>query len=139
MALNIAGQTYVPASLVFSDGWVKYASGSLTFDATAIVAADYVQITPGFIPKYIRWHNVTDRICNEWYDGMAAESAINTLATGVQILSVTGTNKGFIVGNGLLTSSASGTIPGVGQFQVSQNATLGAILASKVIRWYALG
>lgn len=139
MALNTAGQTAVPASGVNSDGFPKYAAGSITFDATAITAADYVQVNVGFIPKYICWDNVTDRIKNEWYDGMAAESAINTVAAGTRTLSVTGSNKGFIVGTGALTSSASGTIPGPGQFQISQNATLGAILASKVIRWYCLG
>jgi hypothetical protein len=139
MAINVAGQTPVPANQIFSDGWAKYAQGSITFDATAIVAADYVTINIGFTPKYIRWENVTDRILNEWYDGMAAESAVNTIAVGTRTLSVTGSNKGFIVGNGLLTSSAAGPIPGPGQVQVSQNATLGAILASKVIRWSAFG
>lgn len=139
MALNIAGQTPVPASGVASDGFAKYAAGSITFDATAITAADYVQISVGFIPKMIIWDNVTDRISNVWYDGMAAESAVNTVAAGTRTLSVTGSNKGFIVGTGALTSSASGTIPGPGQFQISQNATLGAILASKVTRWQAWG
>lgn len=139
MALNIAGQTFVPASLIFSDGFPKYAAGSVTFDATAITAADYVQISVGFVPKYICWDNVTDRIKNEWYDGMAVESALNTVAAGTRTLSVTGSNKGFIVGTGALTSSASGVIPTQGQFQISQNATLGAILASKVCRWYCLG
>lgn len=136
MAINTAGQT--PAQTV-SDGVVKYASGSLTFDATAITATDYSQVTCGFIPRKIEWDNVTDRILNVWYDGMAQDSAVNTVAAGTRTLSVTGTNRGFIVGTIGLASANSGVIPLPGQFQVSQNATLGAILASKVIRWQAWG
>ena len=139
MAINVAGQTFVPASLIYSDGWAKYAAGSNTFDATAITAADFVTVNVGFIPKYIVWSNDTDRIMNEWRDGMAVNSAINTVAAGTRTLSVVGSNNGFIVGTGALTSATSGTIPGAGQFQISQNATLGAILASKVCRWQAWG
>ena len=136
MAINAAGQTLAQTT---SDGVVKYASGSVTFDATAITATDYITITCGFIPRYIVWSNDTDRILNEWRDGMAQDSAINTVAAGTRTLSVTGGNRGFIVGTGSLTSANSGTIPLAGQFQVSQNATLGAILASKVCRWQAWG
>lgn len=136
MAINIAGQT--PAQTV-SDGVPKYASGSVTFDATAIVATDYVTVTCGFTPRYIKWDNVTDRTLNEWYDGMAQDSAINTLATGVRTLSLTGTNRGIIVGAIGLALANSNVIPLTGQFQVSQNVTLGAVLASKVVRWQAWG
>jgi len=136
MAINVAGQTLLQT---FSDGIVKYASGSDTFDATAITAADYVTITCGFIPRYIVWSNDTDRIMNEWRDGMAQDSAINTLAAGTRALSVTGGTHGFIVGTIGLASANSGVIPLPGQFQISQNATLGAILASKVCRWQAWG
>lgn len=139
MAINTAGQTFVPASLVYSDGWAKYAEGSNTFDATAIVATDYITVNVGFIPKYFVWSNDTDRILNEWRDGMAADSAINTLAAGTRALSVTGGTRGIIVGTGALTSANSNVIPGAGQVQISQNATLGAILASKVCRWSAWG
>lgn len=136
MAINVAGQTLLQTA---SDGIVKYASGSDTFDATAITAADYVTITCGFIPRYIRWDNVTDRTLIEWYDGMAQDSCVKTVAAGTRTLEVTGGNHGFIVGTIGLASANSGTIPTVGQFQVSQNATLAAILASKVIRWQAWG
>ena len=137
MAINVAGQTLAQGT---SDGIVKYASGSVTFDATAIVAADYTSINVGFVPRMIVWDNVTDRIQNVWYDGMANDSAVNTVAAGTRTLSITGSNKGFVVGkSGVDASSFSGTNPGPGQFQVSQNATLGAILASKVCRWQAFG
>lgn len=143
MAINVAGQTISPASLIFADGFPKFAEGSVVFDATAITATDYVTVSVGFIPKYIVWSNDTDRILNEWREGMAQDSAINTVAAGTRVLSVTGGTRGFIVGVGAgatqLTTANSGTIPGPGQFQISQNATLGAILASKTCRWSAWG
>lgn len=139
MAINVAGQTRTPASEIYSDGFPKYATGSVVFDATAIVATDFTMITVGFIPKYIVWANDTDSIMNEWRDGMAQNSAVNTIANGTRSLSVTGGTRGFIVGTGALTSAVSVTIPNAGQFAISQNATLGAILASKTCRWQAWG
>jgi hypothetical protein len=139
MAINVAGQTLTPASAIYSDGWAKFAEGSVVFDATAITAADYWQVNVGFIPKYFVFINDTDRTKIEWRDGMATDSCIKTAAAGTVTLEVTGGNKGVVVGTGALTSAPSGTIPGAGQVQVSQNATLAAILASKTCRWTAFG
>jgi hypothetical protein len=139
MALNTAGQTLTPASVIYSDGFAKFAEGSVVFDATAITAADYWQVIVGFVPKYFVFHNDTDRTKLEWRDGMAADSAIKTVAAGTVTLEVTGGNRGIVVGTGALTSAPSNVIPGAGQVQVSQNATLAAILASKTIRWSAWG
>lgn len=139
MAINVAGQTLTPASAIYSDGFAKFAAGSVVFDATAITAADYWSVTVGFIPKYFVFHNDTDRTMVEWRDGMATDSCIKTVAAGTRTLEVTGGNKGIVVGTGALTSAPSGTIPGAGQVQVSQNATLAAILASKTCRWTAFG
>jgi hypothetical protein len=136
MAINTAGQTLANT---YSDGVVKYGNGSVTFDATAITATDYVTITCGFIPRKVVWSNDTDRVMLEWREGMAQDSAIKTAAAGTRTLEVTGGNRGIIVGTGALTSANSGSIPNAGQFQVSQNATLAAILASKVCRWEAWG
>jgi hypothetical protein len=136
MAINIAGQT---AAQTYSDGVVKYASGSVTFDATAITATDYALVTCGFIPRKIEWSNDTDRVLLEWRDGMAQDSALKSAAAGTRTLEVTGGNRGVIVGTVGLASANSTQIPLPGQFAVSQNATLGAILASKVCRWQAWG
>src|SRR5262245_60257794 len=137
MAINSAGQTLSQST---SDGVVKYASGSVVFDATAITAADYTMITCGFVPRAIIWDNVTDRTMGWWYEGMANDSCLKTAAAGTRTLEVTGGNKGIVVGRpGVDASSFSGTNPGPGQFQVSQNATLALILASKTIRWQAFG
>lgn len=136
MAINTAGQT---AAQTFSDGITKYASGSVTFDATAITATDFAKVTCGFIPRYFMWCNDTDRVMGEWRDGMADNSCIKTAAAGTRTLEVTGVNRGIIVGTPTSTNVVAGATPGPGEVFVSQNATLGLILASKVCRWQAWG
>lgn len=139
MAINTAGQTLTPASAIYSDGFAKYAAGSVVFDATAITAADYWQVNVGFVPKYFVFSNDTDRVMIEWRDGMAQDSCIKTVAAGTRTLEVTGGNHGIVVGTTSNTFSGSGSVAGAGQVQVSQNATLAAILASKTCRWQAWG
>lgn len=143
MAINAAGQTRTPASEIYVDGMPKYAAGSVVFDGTAITAADYITINVGFVPKYFVFSNDTDRIMVEWRDGMAQDSCIKTVAAGTRTLEVTGGNHGVIVGvknsDTALTTANSGVIPGQGQVQVSQNATLVVIAASKTCRWQAWG
>jgi len=136
MAINSAGQTLTQSR---ADGIPKIASGSVVFDATAITAADYITLTCGFIPRKIEFHNDTDRILVEWREGMAQDSCIKTAAAGTRTLEVTGGNHGIIVGTVGLASANSGTVPLPGQFQVSQNATLAVIAASKTCRWTAYG
>lgn len=91
------------------------AQGKVVFPATAIVAADYVEIDVGFKPKHVKWVNLTDRVTVEFYEGMTANNCLKTAAAGTQTLETT---------NGGITLTARG-------FQVLQNATLGAIAASK--------
>lgn len=130
MAINTAGQTATGNAPKFDPPAMK--TGRIVFDATAITTTDEVVVFVGFTPKYIVWENLTDRIKNEWYEGMAAESAVNTVAAGTRTLSVTGTNKGFTVCDADGTANTSGRY-----FKISQNATLGAILASKTTTWMA--
>lgn len=118
MAQNIAGQT---KTYNISQGTTAFANGLDVFDATAIVAADYVEIVVGFKPKYVKWENVTDRVCGEFYEGMADNSCIKTAAAGTRTLEVTG-------GNGGITLTNTG-------FRVLQNATLALVLASKTCAW----
>lgn len=89
--------------------------GKVVFGATAITAADYVEIDVGFKPKHVKWVNLTDRITIEFFDGMTANNCLKTAAAGTQTLETT---------NGGITLTNRG-------FQVLQNATLGAIAASK--------
>ncbi len=118
MATNTA---YTAANVAFTDGVVRRASGKITFPADAITAADYVAVECGFIPKKVEFINITDRIRVEHYEGMTADTCIKTAANGAVTLETT--NKGItLTGNG---------------FQVSQNATLAVIAASKVCHWVA--
>lgn len=99
------------------------ASGKAVFDSTSITAADYINLTVGFTPRYVRFVNATDRITIEWYAGMADDTCIKTAANGTQTLETT--NKGITVSGGVIA--------------VSQNATLAVIAASKTCYWHAIG
>jgi hypothetical protein len=96
----------------------QFAVGTVTFGATAIVAADYVEIDIGFKPKFVEWENLTDRVGGKHFEGMAADSCLKTIANGTRTLEITS-------GNGGITLTDRG-------FRVLQNATLALILASKV-------
>jgi hypothetical protein len=46
---------------------------------TSSATAAALTITPGFMPRIVRFHNVTDRISDEWYDGMDEMSIYEAL------------------------------------------------------------
>lgn len=64
---------------------VNHASGYVVTDAGA--AAD-TTFQLGFMPRIVRFVNLTGRITLEWANGMAANSALRTIATGVRTLDV---------------------------------------------------
>lgn len=117
MAENTAGQTHSSQKPV---KYANFAIGTVTFDATAIVAADYTEITCGFTPRKVIWSNDTDRVELTWRHGMADNSCIKAAAAGTRTL-----------------ETANGITVVDGGFRVSQNATLAGILASKTCRWEA--
>lgn len=130
MATNTAGQTLSGNSAPIDAPNIKV--GRDSFDGTAIVTTDYVQVEVGFTPKYIVWENVTSCIKGEWYEGMAANSCIKTVAAGTRTLEVTGGNGGITVCDSDGTANANGRY-----FKVLQNATLALVLANKVCNWKA--
>lgn len=130
MAINTAGQTLTGNSVPYDARKTKV--GRNVFDATAIVAADSTLVSLGFTPKYVVWENVTDRVKIEWYEGMAANTCIKTVAAGTRTLETS--NGGITVCDSDGTANANGKC-----FSVLQNATLAAILASKVCTWMAQG
>lgn len=109
---------------VYQGGDSSTVTGKVVFDATAITAADYIEIDVGFKPRFVSFQNVTDRIGLDHFQGMADESAVKTAAAGTRTLEVTGGNKG-------ITLTARG-------FRVAQNATLAAIAASKTCFYSAV-
>ena len=88
---------------------------AVTTSATAAAAT----FTVGFVPRIVRFHNVTDRISDEWYQGMAAASSIHTVAVGTRTLEAT---NGITVGTD-------------GTFTV----TAVTMVASKTFVWEAIG
>lgn len=130
MAINTAGQT-VTGNQVPSDS-PQYKVGRIVFDATAITAADSTLVNLGFTPRYVCWENVTALVKVEWYEGMAANTCIKTAADGTRTLETT--NGGITICDSDGTANVNGKA-----FSVLQNATLAAILASKVCTWVAHG
>ena len=87
MAQNTAGQTLTLNNSEVSPG---ISQGKLVFDATAITATDYVEISCGFKPKYVQFVNATDRITVEHYLGMADDTCVKTAAAGTRTLETSG-------------------------------------------------
>lgn len=104
-----------------SRGIHNRAQGVVVTDGGA--AAD-TTFTCGFAPRYIAFHNATDRISLEWFDGMASNSAIRTVAAGTRTLDV---SSGITPG-----TAAAGT---AGQFTIKA----ADIPASKSCYWVAEG
>jgi len=66
-----------------SMGIVNHYVARLTTDAATAAAHT---LTVGFTPRVVRIHNLTDRISDEWFEGMADASSLHTIATGVRTL-----------------------------------------------------
>lgn len=54
----------------------------LGFDATTIVAADYVELDTGFKPRYVCVENFTDLTKFEWYEGLTTTVSAGSFAVG---------------------------------------------------------
>ena len=104
--------------------------GRLTLGADSITAADFLQQEVGFTPRYIRVWNVTDRVSIEWFEGMAANTALKTAAAGTQTLETS--NGGITICDSDGTANTSGRY-----FKILQNSSLAVVLASKVLTWVA--
>jgi hypothetical protein len=70
------------ATQEYSTGVVHKASGSFSGTHTA---ADYT-LTLGFVPKYFKVVNVTDRVTQEWWYGFTAAQFMETAADGTRTL-----------------------------------------------------
>ena len=95
------------------NGVSNRAIGKLVTDASAAAAAT---LTLGFTPRYFKLVNLTDRISDEWFEGMASASSLHTVAVGTQTLETT---------NGIAVSGVSVTL------------TATTLVASKTFYWIA--
>jgi hypothetical protein len=82
-----------------NDGVKRSASGSYIESGTAAAFS----VTTGFLPSYIMVQNSTSGDRMEWFEGMAAASAIKTTAstgviTVISSLGITASARGFTVG-----------------------------------------
>lgn len=130
MAINTAGQTRTGNDA--PSGQANFKAGRIVLDGTALTAGDYLLVECGFTPKYVKFENVTDRICVEWTEGMTADTCIKTAAAGTRTLETT--NKGITVCDADGNANTSGRC-----FKVSQNATLAVITVSDTHQFIAFG
>ena len=99
-----------------SFGIVNIATGKIVSDAGVAIAETF---TPGFVPRYIKFVNQTDRITDEWFDGMAAAESLHQVAAGT-----------------LTDETVNGiTVNADGSFTL----TATTMVASKTFYWLALG
>lgn len=91
------------------------AIGKAVSDAAAAAA---VTFTCGFLPRAVRFYNITDRISDIWYEGMAAASSVHTVAAGTVTLEAT---------NGITVTANGFTV------------TAATMVASKSFAWEAVG
>ena len=144
--LTLAGNT--PAA-----GPAQSSFGKVTTDGTGLTAANFIVVHVGFTPKYFRWLNITDQVGIEWMEGMAADTSFKTIANGTRTLETT--NQGIqIVHPTAMALAATPTVSSQSPLAIptsaeaatdgryvaiSQNATLAAVVASKVHYWEARG
>src|SRR3990167_5935540 len=77
-------------------GPVQRATGSLSgtytaatvtsTTANAAIASGVMTLTLGFVPRYFKIVNVTDRLTQQWFEGMNQGDFIETVAAGDQTL-----------------------------------------------------
>lgn len=65
-------------------------SRAVQYFTTDAVAAANTTFNFGFVPDVVRFINLTDRIQDEWFAGMAADSALHTVAAGTVTLAASG-------------------------------------------------
>lgn len=89
--------------------------GQVVTDAVANVDTQFIT---GFLPRKVTFINLTDRSRLEWFEGMAADSAILTVAAGTTTLittaGITPLQNGFSVKAATLVASKTYTYEAIG-------------------------
>lgn len=86
-------------------GVVNHAVIRAVTDASAAAATSF---DFGFKPRVVRIHNLTDRISHEWFEGMADNSALKSIAAGTRTLEVA---EGPTMGTEAAATANSATFP----------------------------
>lgn len=69
------------------------------FTTDAVTAADTI-FNFGFKPRLVQFVNLTDRITEEWFEGMAATNVLHTVAAGTRTIDA----------NSLIVVNSDGTV-----------------------------
>lgn len=85
-----------------ANGVSNLAVGQVVTDAGA--AAD-TTFTCGFKPRYVKFVNLTDRIVDEYFEGMTASNSLHAVAAGTLTLETT--NGITITANGFSVKAAT--------------------------------
>lgn len=100
-----------------SNGVANRAVGKIVTDAAAAAIAT---LNLGFVPRKFLFVNLTDRITDEWFEGMAAASSLHTVAAGTVTLETV---------NGITIDATAKTV----------TLTAVTMVASKTFYWVAEG
>lgn len=111
-------------------GVVNIATGRVSTDATAATVTGFVC---GFVPRMVTFHNLTDRITDEWVSGMAAASSMHSVANGTRTLETT---NGITVGE---VTDGPVTVPAGTNIGAGFSVTATTMVASKEYAWTAIG
>jgi hypothetical protein len=110
---NVAMSTNTQSNTM---GIANVAVGKIVTDGGSPAVAQTINL--GFTPRYFRLINLTDRIEDEWFEGMAAASSLHAVAAGTGTLETT--NGVTVVGNAVTFTAVT-------------------MLASKTFSWMAIG
>lgn len=78
--------------------------------ANATIASGVMTINLGFAPKRFLIINATDRVRQEWFDGLAAGNFLETAANGTVTLETDGVSANISVSGSVVTVTFSGGI-----------------------------
>jgi hypothetical protein len=87
-----------------ANGVSNFAVGKVVTDGGAAAATTF---TLGFVPRKVKFVNLTDRITDEWFEGMTSASSLHAVAGGTLTLETT---NGIAVAGNTFTVTAT-TIP----------------------------
>lgn len=117
----------ITQSMVQAQPVMNVATGRYLDDAGSPAAPT---ITIGFVPRFVEWFNVTDRISYQWFDGMAAASALKQVAAGTRTLEL---SEGITVNAAQPAAGVSQPATPYGSFTVAA----AAVLQNKQYSWRA--
>ncbi len=111
-----------------------YTAATTAYDSNGItIASGVITISVGFVPKYVKVINVTDRLTQEWFEGMNFGDFLETASNGDKTLE-TDNQIEVTVSN---TGSAPVTIKPVATVTITAGG--GAMTDNDTVVWEIVG